>query len=704
VSKLNPQGTALVYSTFIGPGYVNGAGIASPTGITVDAKGDAYLVGNTATANYPVTLGAFQTTLPPGGSNHVFVTELNAKGSALVYSTFLAGNQSDTAASAIAVDSRGEAFVTGSTTSTSFPVSAGAIQPANANQFNSSNAFVTAFNATGTGLLYSTYLGGSGNQNGGDSAAGIALDSSGDAYIGGATNSTDFPVTAGAYQTTYQNLYESSNAFVAKLNPAGTALLYSTYLGGKGTAGTGPPPSGTGDHANGIGVDSQGNAYVWGGVTSPDFPVTPGAFQTSGGVFLSALNPEGNSLVYSAELSGAYPSQIAVDADGDVYLAGWTDGSFPITPYALFANGPGYLWIAKVNPAGSTLLYSTNIWGAVGDVWTGDVMDAIAVDSSKNVYLAGTTEGSSEPITPGAFQTMNHDGDKSGDPQIPPFTPTGLVAKLALASPGPTYPTSMSLSDGVQCQYQCTSDRVFGTVLTFTASVTGSGPDNALPTGSVWFYINNKLAVIVPLDGNGNAVYTPPPLSYGENIVQGIYSGDANFGPNNAGLQQDIVPSVSFSPGGNASFLGSVTVTMAATPGASIRYTLDGTQPGLGSTLYTEPFTLTAPATLVRAVPVVNGNVNNGTQNGAWYWVQAQTPTPVLSLASGSYPAGQLLSISDAIPNATIRYTTDGSTPTNHSNWYHGPIVLNGSETVQAIAISTGLPHSNVASATYTIQ
>jgi len=151
-------------------------------------------------------------------------------------------------------------------------------------------------------------------------------------------------------------------------------------------------------------------------------------------------------------------------------------------------------------------------------------------------------------------------------------------------------------------------------------------------------------------------------------------------------------------------FRGSVTLTMSTTPGASIYYTLDGTPPGLGSTKYTQPITLTAPATLVWAVAAPNGQGPSWiTESSYWYYVEQLTPTPVLSLASGSYPAGQLLTIADSIPTATIRYTTDGSTPTTHSNWYHGPIVLTGSETVQAIAISTGLPESNVTSATYTI-
>jgi hypothetical protein len=254
VAKLNATGTALVYSTYLGPGSSNfGYGIA------VDSSGNAYVAGITSSSNFPTTAGAFQT-IYGGGSSDLFVTKLNATGTALIYSTYLGGSGSDgnsvPGGGFIAVDGSGDAYVTGGTSSTNFPTTAGAFQTS---LRGTQNAFVTELNVTGTALVYSTYLGG----NGSDSARGIALDSFGDAYVTGSTSSTNFPTTAGAYQTT-------GTVFVTKLNALGTGLIYSTYFGGS-----------NGDLGTGIAVDSSGNAYITGDTWSFDLPTTPGAFQTS---------------------------------------------------------------------------------------------------------------------------------------------------------------------------------------------------------------------------------------------------------------------------------------------------------------------------------------------------------------------------------------------------------------------------------------
>jgi hypothetical protein len=275
VTKFNPTGTALLYSTYLG-----GTDSDSANGVAVDSSGDAYVTGQAASTNFPVTPGAFQTVNnAPSGSSNAFVTKLNPTGTALLYSTYLGGNGmpvgggsgfSDYGES-IAVDSSGDAYVTGGAGSTNFPVTPSAFQTVNNAAVNGqSNAFVTKFNPTGTALLYSTYLGGNGTASAGDAAVGIAVDSSGDAYVTGGAVSTNFPVTPGAFQTVNNAAVNGQyNAFVTKLNPTGTALLYSTYLGGSG-----------GDGVVGIAVDSSGDAYVNGDTLSTNFPVTPGAFQT----------------------------------------------------------------------------------------------------------------------------------------------------------------------------------------------------------------------------------------------------------------------------------------------------------------------------------------------------------------------------------------------------------------------------------------
>jgi hypothetical protein len=252
VTKLNAAGNDLVYSTYIG-----GSSRDEGFGIAVDGSGYAYVTGYTESTNYDVTPGAFQTT--KGGGWDVFVTKLNATGSALVYSTYIGGNSSEVGY-AIAVDGSGNAYVTGYTNSTNYPVTPGAFQTTNG---GGGDVFVTKLNATGTALVYSTYIGGS-NPDYGNA---IAVDGSGNAYVTGETNSTNYPVTPGAFQTTKEGRWD---VLVTKLNAVGTALVYSTYIGGSGDEG-----------GRGIAVDGGGNAYVTGFTNSTDYDVTPGAFQTT---------------------------------------------------------------------------------------------------------------------------------------------------------------------------------------------------------------------------------------------------------------------------------------------------------------------------------------------------------------------------------------------------------------------------------------
>ena len=271
VTKLNSSGSGLVYSTYLG-GSSNDVG----QGIAVDSSGNALVTGSTESTNFPTTSGAFQTsnaTTDPHCRHctDAFVTKLNSAGSGLVYSTYLGGSSRDVG-QGIAVDSSGNAFVTGFTTSTNFPTTPGAFQTVQA-AFASVDAFVTKLNATGSGLVYSTYLGGGFT----DRAFGIAVDSSGSAYVTGQTDSTDFPTTPGAFQTV-QTAFPTLDAFVTRLNSAGSGLVYSTYLGGSDS-----------DAGLGIAVDSSGSAYVTGLTRSTDFPTTSGAFQTTLGGSINAF-------------------------------------------------------------------------------------------------------------------------------------------------------------------------------------------------------------------------------------------------------------------------------------------------------------------------------------------------------------------------------------------------------------------------------
>lgn len=293
----------------------------------------------------------------------------------LSYCTYLGGNGNDEG-HGIAVDGSGNAYVTGYTVSTHFPTK----NPWQSAYSGLRDVFVTKLNSTGSGLVYSTYLGGSGD----DTGYGIAIDSAGNAYVIGTTDSANFP-TAYAYQTA---LGGTNDAFVAKLNASGSALIYSTYFGGSSF-----------DEARGIAVDGAGNAFVAGWTNSPaDFPITMGAFQTAGSgigdAFVARLNTTASgaaSLVYSTYLGGSGSDRgfaVAVDGSLNAYVTGRTfSPDFPTTPGAFQTTFPGSadVFVAKVNSAGSALVYGTFLGGSSG----GGYGTAIAVDSSGCAYVTG---------------------------------------------------------------------------------------------------------------------------------------------------------------------------------------------------------------------------------------------------------------------------------------------------------------------------
>ncbi len=391
----------LVFSTPLG-----GADNDRALGIALDAAGDVYVTGATSSFSFPTTPGAFQTQFPSAGpivegeAEGGFVTKIKADGSALVYSTYLAGGlpggvgDSVTigdGGSAIAVDSAGNAYITGFTFNSTFPTTPGTVQTTfgggicePVSNGACSDAFVTKLNPTGSGLVYSTFLGG----NGADSGIGIAVDTAGNAYVTGDTKSVNFPTTGGAFQVGFGGGTE--HVFVAKLNAPGSALAYSTYLGGNEV-----------DHSGGIAVDSAGNAYLTGSTSSSTFPVM-NAFQPSlsGGddAFVTKLNATGSALVYSTFLGGSDKDEstdIALDAAGNAYVTGETfSGDFPLAnPFqAVRAGcvGPdddcNDAFVTKLNQAGTELVYSTYLGGPFGESGT-----AIAVDSAGNAYVVGFT-------------------------------------------------------------------------------------------------------------------------------------------------------------------------------------------------------------------------------------------------------------------------------------------------------------------------
>jgi hypothetical protein len=335
VTKLNASGTALVYSTYLGGAIWWDQGYA----IAVDGSGNAYITGRTWSSNFPTTSGAFDTSF--NGIFDIFVTKLNASGTALVYSTYLGGEDYDSGYG-IVVDSSGNAYITGWTSSSNFPATPGIFDTSYNGGY--SDVFVSKLNASGTALVYSTYLGGGRD----DFGNGIAVDGSGNTYITGYTLSSNFPTTLGALDTSYNSGLYEQDVFVSKLNASGTALVYSTYLGGGGD-----------DEGNSIAIDSSGDAYITGN-SFFGFPTTPGAFDISynGGysdVFVSKLNASGTALVYSTYLGGGNDevgNGIAVDGSGNAYITGETQSSnFPTTPGAFDTsfNGGYDVFVTKLS-------------------------------------------------------------------------------------------------------------------------------------------------------------------------------------------------------------------------------------------------------------------------------------------------------------------------------------------------------------------
>jgi hypothetical protein len=466
VSKLNAAGSALVYSTYLG-----GSGLEQGHGIALDAANAAYVTGVTTSSNFPTTGGAIDTI--HNGGDDAFVTKLDAAGSALAYSTFLGGTGTDQGWG-IAVDATG-ASVTG-LASAGFPTTVGAFDPTH----NGGNdAFVSKLNPAGSALLYSTFLGGNGSEQG----YGIAVEATG-AYVTGLTNSssslTGFPTTVGAFDTSHNG---GNDAFVSKLNPAGSALLYSTFLGG-----------GSNDQGRGIAVDAT-SASVTGVTASSGFPTTTGAYDTGyntgDDAFVTKLNTTGSMLVYSTFLGGSGNETglgIAVDAGGASVTGQTNSANFPTTSgaYDTSHNGNDDVFVSKLNAAGSMLAYSTYLGGGNIDRGMG-----IAVDSS-GMYVTGLTLSSNFPTTMGAYDTSFNGGAQDA-----------FVSKLS-AGPGP--PATLTLAPK-------TATNVVGTQHCVTATVKDAA-GNPVPGVTVRFSVPTAMATFASpssgsdvTDTNGEATF-----------------------------------------------------------------------------------------------------------------------------------------------------------------------------------------------------
>ena len=478
ISKFNSAANTLLFSTYLG-----GGGIDTTVGLTVDAASNVIVGGNTTSSNFPTngTNAAFQATPLSAGHNHAFVSKLDNQGHTLIYSTYLSGNGIDTA-TGLALDISGNAYITGSTTSTEvrtgFPSTLGSFQPT---PKAPSQFFLTKINPALSGadsVPYSTYFGGSTPSAGQTVGGGIAVDVNSDVYITGGTNFTDMPIL---------NAFQAANAggldvFVAELNPAaitGTQLVYSTYIGGTGD-----------DIGYGVAVDSGLEAYVTGSTTSTDFPAAgTGVFQDAAGggrdAFLAKLGVPGTNLVnqgavplnYFTYLGGTLDDVglgIVVDNNGQAIggsqgarITGWTaSADFPVRGTNLVQGGFGGAhdaFVARIDTTATSPTaaghYATFLGGNGDDFGTG-----IAVDFQGASYVAGETKSAN-------FLT-------EAPPQNAPFQPTlagGSDAFLSKLGPvinlnvsAEATPSTVGVGNQVTFTYTIENDGDFVSGITFT--------------------------------------------------------------------------------------------------------------------------------------------------------------------------------------------------------------------------------------------
>ena len=465
----------LEYSTYLG-----GSGTDQPSGIVVDGSGSVYIAGYTNSADFPLsTQGSAQIS-----GNHVFVAKLDASGSNLVYATYIGGNSEDYGI-ALVLDKANNVYVAGSTESSNFPV----VKPYQAQQPGPYSGFLSKVSADGSALLYSTYLGG----NSFDQPTGVAIDGFGQAFVAGYTMSRNFPVANG-YQTTVsanQGGIFGDYGFLTKFSSDGSSLVFSTYLAGNSNvvqdcgSPCWPAPY---NAISAVAVDANGNAYVTGSTNTYNFPVTSGAYLATNSApqdasvgFVSKFNGAG-SLDYSTYFYGSSGNPvgigpIAVDGSGSAYIAGSavSDGTFPITSTGICDPGTtgfgcSYAFVAKFDPTGSTLMYSTFL----GPNNYANPQ-AIVLDANNDAYVVASTSST-------LLRTMNAIEPAAGGTdvllvEIDPAATTQLFATY-LGGGGNDLPSGLALgADGALYMAGTTNSADFPTMQGAFQTVLGGGTD-----------------------------------------------------------------------------------------------------------------------------------------------------------------------------------------------------------------------------------
>jgi uncharacterized repeat protein (TIGR01451 family) len=456
VTKIAANGGSIVYSTYIG-----GSGQDRGDGIALDNNGSAYVVGrvDSTSTDFPTTPGVIGPTYRGGDFDGVAL-KLNPQGSGLAYSTFIGAEENDST-EGVAVDANGLAYLTGGSRSQGFPVTGTALQ---STRSGDTDAYLMKLNSTASGLLYSTYLGGGGTDRG----SGVAIDSSGNAYIAGYTGSQDFP-TEDAFQNSSGGSFD---AFVAKINTNGSgvaSLIFCSYFGGTGD-----------DKAFGVAIDNGGNnIYVTGQTSSNNFPLQSPAQPAFGGSFdafvakISTAGVKG----YATYLGGSGDDRgtgVAVNTAGEAYVTGFTSSAnFPTVTPLQIANGGGFdAFVAKLNPAGNAFLYSTYLGGSANESNTSTVtsINPIALDALSNAYITGFT---SSPNFPTAAPLQPANGGNQD----------AFVAKISDAAPAADYsititPGSRTVLPGGGTTFTVTATPATGFTGVISLSATGLSNDS----------------------------------------------------------------------------------------------------------------------------------------------------------------------------------------------------------------------------------
>ncbi len=568
-------------------------------GIAVDSSGNAYVAGFTHSTDFAATPGAFQTAAPGGGADAV-VLKVNSSG-ALVFATYLGGSGID-AGFAIAVDSSGDAYVTGTTASSDFPV-VNAYQPTLA---GGANAFVSEISSTGSALVYSSYLGGAMNATlNAQQGYGIAVDSAANAYVTGVTQSSDFPTTPGVFQPNFGGgtcgspslTFPCSDAFVTKVAPGGSTLVYSTFLGGSNL-----------EDGLGIALDSAGNAYVAGLTESFDFP-THNAFQATCGAvmvngvptcstaFITELDPSGSGVVFSTYFGGTVGDEafgLALDPAANIYVTGITASpDFPLAnAFQPTLKGSVEAFLTQFNPGASQLIYSTYLGGSDADFARG-----VAVDSFGEAFVTGWTSSTDFPAANAIQGTLGCGASGTGS------CVDAFVTVFETGGAGLAYSTY--LGNGEQMSFSIATDAggdawITGESGTPTFASALSRPEvvhrQVLPRlASTTSTTTQGLAGSIALDMARVSV-APPSLAFEPELAGATTASQAVTisNPGTAALLfSDITASNNFSvtSGGTCSTSGSVApnsnctvnVAFAPTMGGNLTGTLTLTDNGIGS-------------------------------------------------------------------------------------------------------------------------